>query len=354
MIYPLFPSRKFRRVECVGKVVRPIRSDVRFEQVYEFRIAMKSLSIISALVFLAVVSDGLGQSRPFVYDFLRNDASARFSAMAGAAVTVSEDANGIFYNPALLSTIDSTTPVSITVFKHLLDINSGSLAGARRFEGIGTIGAGIQFNTYGSFERTDRNGNELGEFGSQDIVFTVGWGNALGEGFSAGVNGKIIYSAIDEYSSAALALDGGLYFADTSANIQAGVALLHLGSQVSSFGEVNEELPLDLKLGVSHRLRGLPLLLALNFSRLLDESDDFLSRFSSFSVGGEFTISDPLRLRLGYNNRIRQDVTFDGSKGLGGLSAGIGILIDQYRFDYAFNSLAGLGGTHRITLNASL
>ena len=204
------------------------------------------------------------------------------------------------------------------------------------------------------FERTDRNGNQIGEFGSQDLNVTLGWASDLGEGFSAGLGGKIVFSSIDNYSSTALALDGGLFFEDTSSNVQAGLALLHLGGQVSSFGEVTEDLPLDLKLGVSHQLRGLPLLVALNFSRLLDESDDFLKHFSSFSIGGEFTLSDPLRLRLGYNNRIRQDVSFGGSKGLGGLSVGFGAIIEQYRFDYAFNSLAGIGSQHRVTLNASL
>lgn len=306
------------------------------------------------LLVCCAVQNAVAQNKPFVYDFLRNDASARASAMAGAFMTVGDDPVGLFYNPALLSTLDTTAHVSFTGFKHVLDINSGTLVAGGRINGIGTVGGGITFNSYGSFERTDRTGNRLGEFGSQDIAVTLGWASDLGEGFSAGLGGKIIFSAIDDYSSAALALDGGLYFEDTTHDIQAGLALLHLGGQVSTFGEESEELPLDLKFGVSHQLRGLPLLVALNFSRLLDETDDFLSHFSSFSVGGEFRLSNPLRLRLGYNNRIRQDVSFGGSKGLGGLSVGFGVLIDQYRFDYAFNSLAGIGGLHRITLNASL
>ena len=344
-IYPLFTSQHIQDADYSG---------ILDDQAYEFRLMMKSFSTLASLIFLAATATAVSQGQASVYDFLRNDASARSAAMAGASLTVPEDPNGIFYNPALLSTIDSLTPISITGFKHLLDINSGSLAGAKRFEGVGTVGAGILFNTYGSFERTDRNGNRIGEFGSQDLVLTVAWSNELGEGFSAGVGGKVIFSSIDEYSSTALALDGGLYFEDTASNIQAGVALLHLGSQVSSFNDINEDLPLDLKIGVSHQLRGLPLLLALNFNRLLEEADDFLGRFSSFSVGGEFTISDPLRLRLGYNNRIRQDVSFGASKGLGGISAGLGIIVDEYRFDYGFNSLAGLGGMHRITLNLAL
>lgn len=315
---------------------------------------MKHSHICALLLALCTVQSALAQNKPRVYDFLRNDASARASAMGGAFMTVGGDPAGMFYNPALLSTMDSTTRIAFTGFKHVLDINSGSLAGGGRINGIGTVGAGITFNSYGSFERTDRTGNRLGEFGSQDLAVMLGWASDLGEGFSAGLGGKIIFSSIDEYSSSALALDGGIYFEDTASNIQAGLSLLHLGGQLSSFGEESEELPLDLKLGVSHQLRGLPLLIALNFSRLLDESDDFLARFSSFSIGGEFRLSDPLRLRVGYNNRIRQDVTFGGSKGLGGLSLGFGVAIDQYRFDYAFNSLAGVGGLHRITLNAAL
>lgn len=321
---------------------------------------MKYSRICALLFAFCAVQSVHAQNKPYVYDFLRNDASARASAMGGAFMTVGGDPTGLFYNPALLSTMDSTTQIAFTGFKHVLDINSGSLAGGGRIGGIGTVGAGITYNSYGTFERTDRTGNALGEFGSQDLALTLGWASDLGEGFSAGLGGKIIFSSIDDYSSTALALDGGIYFADTGSNIQAGLALLHLGGQLSSFGEESEDLPLDLKIGVSHQLRGLPLLLTLNFSRLLDDTDEpdgssnFLARFSSFSVGGEFRLSNPLRLRVGYNNRIRQDVTFGGSKGLGGLSLGFGVAIDQYRFDYGFNSLAGIGGLHRITLNAAL
>ena len=76
-------------------------------------------------------------------------------------------------------------------------------------------------------------------------------------------------------------------------------------------------------------------------------------RGSSFAVGGEFRLSKPLRLRLGYNNQVRRDIAFGASKGLGGLSAGLGILIKDYRIDYAFNGLARLGALHRVTINAT-
>ena len=311
---------------------------------------MRVVAALVAAVAMFHVSAARAQ-KVYVYDFLRNDVSARAAGMAGAFITVPNDPMGLYYNPATLNTVDSSQ-AAFTFFKHLLDINSGSATVATNLEGIGHIGVGVSYNNYGSFARRDKNGQQIGEFGSNDIVAVLGWGTYLGEGFSAGINAKAIVSSIDTYGSSALALDGGLLYVDTASRVQAGLSLLNLGSQLSSFGADAEPLPLDLRLGVSHNLRGLPLLLAVNFSRLLDETDNFFDRFSSFSVGGEFTLSKPIRLRVGYNNRVRQDVPIGASKGFSGISAGFGLVVKDYRLDYAFNSFDKVGGTHRVSINA--
>lgn len=309
-------------------------------------------TISAIFLLLLLVTSVASAQKPFVYEFLRNDVSARAAAMGGTFLTVTNDPAGMYYNPASLNSVEGMQ-ASFTFFKHLLDINSGSATFATGLDDIGVVGAGVTYTSYGAFERTDRLGRALGEFGSSDIALLVGWGGELGENFSAGLNAKGIFSSIDDRSSAALALDGGILYRDTASRLQAGLSILNLGSQISTYGEESEELPVDLKVGISHELRGLPLLIALNFHRLLDETDDALARLGSFSVGGEFTISKPLRLRFGYNNRIREVVAFGQSKGLGGLSGGIGILVSDYRFDYAFNSLSRVGALHRISVNAS-
>ncbi|MDB5035575.1 MAG: hypothetical protein JWQ98_2816 [Chlorobi bacterium] len=308
-------------------------------------------SVVLGMATFLVVATASAQ-KPYIYDFLRSDVSARASAMGGSFITVTNDVSAIYYNPATLNTIDSSQ-VAFSAFKHLLDINSGSLMFATEISGIGRTGIGVSYNNYGSFQRRDKNGQEVGDFGSSDIVAIVGWGTTLGEGFSAGLNAKAIFSTIDTYGSSALALDGGLLYVDTASRFQAAASIQNLGGQLSSFGQGSEPLPVDLRLGVSHQLRGLPLLIALNFSRLLDEQDNFIDRFAAFSVGGEFTLSRPIRLRIGYNNRIRQDVPIGSSKGLSGFSGGVGIVIKDYRVDYSFNSLDRLGGQHRVTLNAA-
>jgi hypothetical protein len=311
---------------------------------------MRAAVTLVAVAMLAITT--ASAQKVYVYDFLRNDVSARAAGMAGAFITVPNDPNGLHYNPATLNTVDSSQ-AAFTFFKHLLDINSGSATFATNLEGIGHIGVGVVYNNDGTFERRDKNGQLIGEFGSNDVVATVGWGTYLGEGISAGLSAKAIVSSIDTYSSSALALDGGLLYIDTANRIQAGLSLLNLGSQLSTFGADGEPLPLDLRLGISHNLRGLPLLLAVNFNRLLDETDNFFDRFGSFSIGGEFTLSKPIRLRIGYNNRIRQDVPIGTSKGFSGISAGFGLVLKDYRFDYAFNSFDKVGGTHRVAINAT-
>jgi hypothetical protein len=269
-------------------------------------------------------------------------------------MTVTGDPSAMHYNPATLSSID-TSQVSFTFFKHLLDINSGFVQYATDWEDIGHVGVEVNYTNYGSFDRTSKIGQVSGEFGAGDVAISLGWASKLGEGFSAGLAGRMIFSTIESVGSSALALDGGLLYADTSKRLNIGLSILNLGSQLSSYGQEKEDLPIDLKLGVSHELRGLPLLIALNFNRLLDNPEDskFFDRLLSFSVGGEFRLSKPLRLRLGWNNRVREDVPTGRSKGLSGLSAGVGVLVTDYRFDYALNSLSSLGLTHRVTVNVS-
>jgi hypothetical protein len=53
--------------------------------------------------------------------------NARTASLGGSFVSGNDDANIIFYNPAGLSLLNDN-PVSFSFLKHLLDINSVSLA----------------------------------------------------------------------------------------------------------------------------------------------------------------------------------------------------------------------------------
>jgi hypothetical protein len=287
------------------------------------------------------------------YSFLRNDVGARAAGLNGSFVSMTNDPNSLFYNPAALATITQPRG-SVGFLKHLLDVNGGHLSYAHSLEGIGTIGGGIIFLDYGSFTETDESMNVLGTFGARDLAFVVGLGRSIDEVTTVGVNAKLIYSSIANTSSFAVALDAGVLYQIPAENITIGASILTLGTQVNAYQQTKESLPLDVKIGITKRPEHLPVLLNLNFHKLNESQDDFLQRFSSFSLGAEFLMSESVRLRVGYNNEQRKELKLGTSAGLAGISLGGGILFGDYVLDYAFNSYGKIGGLHRITLGMSL
>lgn len=287
------------------------------------------------------------------YAFLRNDVSARAAALNGSFVSMTSDPNVIFYNPASLTTI--TTPaVSLGYFKHLLDVNAGSLSFAQQVQGIGNIGVGINYIDYGSFTETDESMNTLGTFGASELALVAGYATMLDDQTSVGGNIKFIHSSIADYRSAAIAVDLGVLYQIPSENITIGGSILSLGRQISEYGSTRESLPLDVVIGVTKRPEHLPVLLNLNFHKLNEQRDKVFDRLTSFTFGAEFLMSESVRLRFGYNNEQHRDLKLGTSAGLAGFSLGGGFIFNEYLIDYAFNSYGKIGGLHRISLGMNL
>lgn len=287
-----------------------------------------------------------------VFNFLRNDVSPRAAALAGSFVTITNDPNSIFYNPAALSTLE--TPMgSLGFFKHLLDINSGYASYSQSYEDLGYFGAGILYTNYGSFDETDDLGNTLGTFSASEFAFTLGYSNLFEESLHYGVNVKFIYSSIAGYKSTGLAGDIGLLYGIPDTKVTVGASIRNLGAQLSSYISTKESLPLDFVVGASLVPRGLPLLLNVNFHKLNEDQDKFGDRFKAFTVGGEFTLSKVLQARVGFDNEKRKDLRIGATSGLAGFSGGIGITASEYKIDYSLSSLGSIGSLHRISIGTS-
>jgi hypothetical protein len=287
------------------------------------------------------------------YDFLRIDVSARAAALNGSFVSMKDDPNVLFYNPAALGTL-SRPKISASYLDHLMDVNAGSLSYARYIEGIGNIGAGITYINYGSFNRTDDVMNVLGTFSAGELALVAGIAGHYDDNILVGVNAKYISSSLAEYSSRALAVDFGFLYDIPSQNLSIGGSVLNLGKQLKTYAGTNESLPLDIIIGITKRPEHLPMFLNLNFHRLNEKGGKFLDRFSNFTFGAEILMSESLRLRVGYNNKQRKDFKMGTSAGLAGFSMGAGIIVKDYQFDYAFNSYGKISGLHRISLGISL
>jgi hypothetical protein len=287
-----------------------------------------------------------------VFDFLRVPMNARAAALGNTFLTMRNDATLLFTNPGALATLEAPA-ASVGFLKHLLDVNAGYAVYGQQVQDIGWLSAGIVYMNYGSMERTDKFGNQLGgTFGAADLAFSVGYGNNSGN-LSWGGAVKFIYSYIDDHNSSGLALDAGLsyYIPDEEIVIAAGI--LHAGTQLSAFNIEKEDLPLDVRLGVGKKLEHLPLTIMLNFHKLNEDSDDFFSRFANYSIGGEFELSESLRARIGYYNEGRREWKIGNTAKLAGFSGGFGINVAGYTVDYAWNSLGEIGAMHRFSLGTT-
>lgn len=302
------------------------------------------------IVFVLTASFTFGQN---TYDFLRVDMSARAAALGGSFVTNNDDVDVLFYNPAGMSFLEKD-PVSFSFVKHLMDINLFSFAYSTEFENIGRFGSAIKYINYGSFDEADEFGNRTGEFSAGELAFILGYTNEFTENFYYGANAKVIYSSIADKSSSAIGLDLGINYEIPKQQLNLAAAVLNLGTQLSSYIDTKEDLPLDVTIGISKRLENLPVRLSLDFHQLNKERDEFYQRLKGFTIGAEFYLSEAFTLRFGYDNESRSDLKVGSSSGIAGFNGGLGVKISEYVFNYGYSSLGSIGAMHRIGLATAL
>ncbi len=270
--------------------------------------------------------------------------------MAGSYVSMQNDPAGIFYNPATIGT--SLEPVaSLGYASHVLDIKAGFAAYTQEIQSIGVVGLGVNYVNYGSFLGRNDQGIETGSFNAGDMAISLSLANLFEENLYYGITGKYIYSSIADANSSALAMDLGLmYLIPGDDPISIGAAISNIGSQIDKYGSTKEQLPLEIKFGGTIKPQHLPLQLSINFHKLNEQRDSFLDKFTTFTVGGEFTLSKALRFRFGYNNERRKELKIGTSAGMAGFSMGGGLVLKNVRLDYSFNSYGEIGSISRITL----
>ncbi|MCW8824081.1 MAG: type IX secretion system protein PorQ [Ignavibacteriaceae bacterium] len=311
---------------------------------------MKAILSFLFIILFSVFSLTFGQT---TYDFLRVDMSARAAALGGSFVSNNDDVDVIFYNPAGMNFLEKN-PASFSFVKHLLDINLFSVAFSTEFENIGRFGTAVKYINYGTFDQADEFGNRTGEFGAGELAFLVGYANEFSPNFYYGANAKFIYSGIADKSSSAVGADLGINYEFPAQQLNLAAAVLNLGTQISSYINTKEDLPLDVVIGVSKRLERVPVRLSLDFHQLNKKRDDALQHLKGFSVGAEFYLSEVFTLRFGYDNERRSDLKVGSSAGIAGFNGGLGVKVSEYQFSYGYSSLGLVGAMHRIGVSTSL
>lgn len=316
-------------------------------------VTIKKIILLITLFFVGLISETkLYANDNSLYNFLRITGSARGSALSGSVVALEKDLASIYFNPAVLSSQENGS-FTATFLKHVVDINSGNIIYnfGDSFED-GKLAANINFTNYGSFEYADFVGRS-GTFGGSDISLGVTYSNMIDSNFYYGITPKFIYLTLEQNSSIAFAIDGGLIYKLSDGRTNIGLSVLHAGTQLSRIGSNNEPLPTDIRFGFNHRLKGLPILFNLSFVRMADNAGSIGERLKNIAVGAEIYLGKYIDARVGFDNQLRSQAN-DNNKGMSGVSAGLGIKLENLNFDYGFSQYGPAASLHRITITSNV
>jgi hypothetical protein len=284
---------------------------------------------------------GPGQA---AYTFLKVGTDARAEGMGGAYVGLADGLGALTYNPAGLGFL-APKQFMATYNNWLTDIQSGFIGGTWGIGETDRIGIDAQYLDYGSFRAADAQGNPRSSFGASDFALALSWARPIMSRSAIGASARIIIESIDNQSSSALAFDLGFLHRFRDEHTRIGLAVRNAGFQMTAFGEgAKDKLPITGVIGLSHRLRGAPILFAVDAMKSYD------GKFGA-AFGAEISTLDPLLLRVGYNTLGGQIDTGAGSDKLSGLSLGAGFTRNRVTIDYAFAFMSKLGSTHRFTIH---
>lgn len=284
------------------------------------------------------------------FSFLKIGVGARPLGLGGAYVSVAEDANALYWNPAGISQLKGQQ-LTLSYVNYLLDIHSGFVGYVLPRDDRLWLGAALNYFSYGEFQRTtveDPTGEQLGTFGAMDLSLAFSGAYVMSPGFSLGGTAKVIYGKLEDYSSDAYALDlGGLYVLPDG-RTRVGLSLQNLGFQRSGYSSDDKDgLAPILRVGASRQLEGLPLLLSVDGYKPTDHH-------FNVNLGGEIHPAETFSLRLGWSSLgLDQQVGTDKDN-LAGFSGGVGVKWQTYHLDYSYSSMAELGEVHRATLSLDL
>ncbi|QQS28172.1 MAG: type IX secretion system protein PorQ [Sphingobacteriales bacterium] len=330
--------------------------------------------LLCPLIVLSQVTGG--QS---TYMFLTMPQSARISALGGYQIALSDqDVSFGTQNPALYN---PEMHQFLQVNHHLFfdGIHQGYVAYAQHFDSIATtFAAGLQYISYGKFALTDETGQENGTFSGGEYAFNLG-GSRNYKSISYGANLKIIGSHLESYNSFGIALDVGGYYRHPESNFSVGLTFKNIGTQISTYYVTRENLPFDIQLGISQRLKYLPFRLSIIAHHLhrwnirfndpaLQANNNLFNNNQSNSdkkyivdkffrhlvFNGEIYLGRVFMIQAGYNHLRRQEMGINAKRTLTGFSFGAGIKIKRFTFNYGKAFYHASGGNNHIGLSMNL
>jgi len=340
---------------------------------------MKQSLLTFYFVFWAISSFSQIGGRA-TYQFLNLENSTRHVALGGKVVTDNKN-NPIsaLYNPATLNEKMSKN-FAVSYVNYIADISYGAVAGAfsvgKNNEHM--IHAGVIYANYGDFEGFDLDGNATGEFGAAETAISLGYAKQIPDtDFYLGGNLKFISSRLEQYSSIGIAADLGILYYKKESNLNIGLAIRNVGTQLTTYAGTQEKLPLAIDAGISQMPKHAPIRWFINLQNLqfwqlafsnsnrdkedifgeeteVDDPSFINNVFRHVTLGAELFPKGAFNIRLGYNFRRSEELKIVDQRSFAGLSTGVSIRMKRLTFSYAYARFNAAGSSSLFGLNLNL
>jgi len=264
-------------------------------------------------------------------------AGARAAAMGEAFTATSDDASGIFWNPAGVANIEYRQ-AHFTHNEWIQDIRN-EVAGVLFPLKNSTLGFGLMLNSIDDFEsRLAPTEEPLGTFSSQNFAFILSFAKPLSDHVDFGLNLKYMNERIYVDDANAYLADVGVTYHTPVQGLKAAAVLQNVGFS-TKLDKEELELPTTVRAGVAWVLpfESLQenLLVAVDYMSIFEQS-------SHINIGCEGRLADLLLLRCGYQTGYEEK----------GISAGFGLDFQAFKLDYAYMPFGkSLGNSHRFSVN---
>jgi hypothetical protein len=331
-------------------------------------------AIAAILALAAAPAPARAQTKvgPTLGQFLLIEPSARVAGMGNAGVSLLDGLDAVYYNPAAIGESEGGD----VLFSHsewLAGIRYDYVAAAIPGGRLGNFYATVTSLNSGEMEvRTVADPHGTGElFSVSDVAIGLGFGRAITNRFSAGVQLNYVQETVWHNSYGTATLSFGTLYRVSEHGLHIGSSLSHFGTQARFDGRDlrftydndpdisgdnsalpglrqtdNFPMPVLFRVGVGMPYRFGPeteMRLALDAYHPSDNTE-------SVSAGVELGLKRMLALRVGYQNAFQQDSEVGLTAG-GGVRGRVGDY--AYRVDYAWADHGRLGSAQRFTLGVT-
>ena len=240
--------------------------------------------------------------------------------------------------------------LSLGYMSYMSDSKIAGAAYGKMFGERSSAAIAARYIDYGTFDGYTADNTSTGTFSAKDIEIGLIYNYLLSDHWSGGVSGEFIYSKYESYNSIALGVNLGLNYIDEESDLSASIVLKNLGGQIKSHDEKSHNLPFDIQMGITKRLAHAPIRISATLVNLhkwdkkdfynADGSEDNFSKIllKHAIFGADLLLSSNFRISLGYNYRISQELSAEGTK-WDGITAGVGLSLKKIKLAVSYSKL---------------